>query len=55
MQNVLDFLISFFFPEKSAFEYGLVNHALSASMRTLVKVGLIELVLYSCYFTKVLW
>ena len=25
--------------EKSAFEYGLVNHALAAAMRTLVKVS----------------
>ena len=33
--NVIDFLFS----EKSLFEYGLVNHALSAAMQTLIKVS----------------
>lgn len=32
-----------FIEEKSAFEYGLVNHALSAAMRSLIKVGGIPL------------
>lgn len=36
--NLSPSYVLFVFSEKSAFEYGLVNHALSAAMRTLVKV-----------------
>lgn len=34
----VELTVCIFFSEKSAFEYGLVNHALSAAMRTLTKV-----------------
>ena len=35
----IDIYTFFIISEKSAFEYGLVNQALSAAMRTLIKVG----------------
>ena len=41
------------FSEKSAFEYGLVNHALCAAMRSLIKVMCVACVcLYSCVWVR---
>lgn len=36
------YILIFFYLEKSAFCFGLVNHALSAAIRTLIKVELCE-------------
>lgn len=45
-KSIFEFVFSFPFSEKSAFEYGLVNHALCAAMRSLIKVKAVALSLH---------